>query len=130
MLESSATASPSSTSAPRPGDGLLPLDLEPQPEVEAQLGLAALERPDAAADAGDEPLPRQLAEVAPNRDFRNREGFRKFRNVNGIARLEQPQDFLHPLVLRQIRHALGHSAPSPGTELLVGAGAATLRQLR
>ena len=91
-----------------PGDGLLALDLEAQPEVEAELRLAALQRPDAAADAGDEPLPRQLAEVAPDRDFRNRERFRKFRNVNGIARLEHPQDLLHPLVLRQIRHALGH----------------------
>ena len=72
---------------------------------------------DAAAHAGDEPLPRELGEVAADGDLRNRKRFRKFRNVNGIARLEHAQDFLHPLVLRQIRHALGHTAPLAGAVL-------------
>ena len=38
------------------GDRALPLDLEPQPQVEADLGLALLQRPHAAADARDESL--------------------------------------------------------------------------
>ena len=38
------------------------------------------------------------------------ERFRKFRYVDGIARLEHPQDLLHPLLLRQVRHLGGHGA--------------------
>ena len=90
------------------GDGPLPLDLQPQAEVEAELRLSALERPHAAADTSDETLPGQLAEIAPHRDLRDGEGFRKFRNVDGVARLEQAQNFAHPLVLGQIRHVLSH----------------------
>ena len=44
----------------RAGDGPLALDLEAEPEVEADLRLALLERADAAADAGDEALPGEL----------------------------------------------------------------------
>ena len=40
-----------------PSDRALPLDLQPQAEVEPELGLAALERPHASADASDEALP-------------------------------------------------------------------------
>ena len=75
----------------RARDRALALDLEPQPEVEADLGLAVLERADAAANARDEPLLRELGEVAADRDLRNRKRFRKFRNLNGIAGLEHPQ---------------------------------------
>jgi hypothetical protein len=85
----------------RAGDRLLAIDLEPEPEVEAELGLAALQRPHAAADSRHEPLPSKLGEVVPNGDLRDRESFRKFRNMNGIAGLEHLQDLLHSLVLRE-----------------------------
>ena len=62
-----------------------------------------LQRPDAAADPRDEALPRELPEIAPDRDLRDGKRFRKFRNLNVIARLEQPQHVLHALGLREIR---------------------------
>jgi hypothetical protein len=89
-------------------DGLLTGDLEPQPEVERKLRLAALQRPDAAADAGDEAAARKLGEIASDRDFRNRERFRKFRNLDGVACLEHSQNLLHPLLLRQVREVVRH----------------------
>ena len=60
-----------------------------------------LQGPDAAAHAGDEPLARELGQIAAHRNLGNRKCFRKFRNLNGIARLEQAEDVLHPLVLRK-----------------------------
>ena len=83
------------------GDRTLPVDVEPEAKVEAELRLAAVERPHAAAYACNKSLPRKLGEVAANRDLRNRKGFRKFRNLNGIARLEHLQHLLHPLALGQ-----------------------------
>src|SRR5581483_5927006 len=50
----------------------------------------------------DEPLSSQRLQVAPDGDLRDRKGFRKFRNRNGIPDLEQPQDVLHALGLREI----------------------------
>ena len=85
-------------------DRALALDLEAQAQVEADLRLALLQRPHAAADAGDEALVGERGEVAAHRDLRNRKRFRKFRNLNGIARVEQPEDVLHPLVLRKTVH--------------------------
>ena len=112
-------------------DGTLPLDFQPQPKVEAELGLAALERPYAAPDPCHEALPGQLGEIATHGDLGDGEDFRKFRNVDGVPRLEQAQNLLHALVLRQIHHVLGHSGPLRRvSSSLVGAGAATLRQLR
>ena len=100
MLASSATASPSLDHRGRGArDRALALDLEPQAEVEADLRLPVLQRPDAAADAGDEALACELGEVAAHRDLGNRKRFRKFRNVNGVARLEHLQHLLHALVL-------------------------------
>ena len=90
----------------RLSDGPLPSDLQSQAEVEAELGLPALERPYASADTSDEALPGHLAEIAPHRDLRDGKGFRKFRNVDGVPRFEQAENLAHPLVLGQIRHVL------------------------
>ena len=85
----------------RPGDRALALHLEPKAQVEADLGLALLERANAAAHAGDEPVLGERGEVAADRHLGDRKRFRKFRNRNGIARLQQPEDVLHPLLLRK-----------------------------
>ena len=81
----------------RTRDRALSVDLEAQPQIEADLRLALLERPHAAADARDEALAARAGEVAAHRHLRNRKRFRKFRNLNGIARLEQPEHVLHAL---------------------------------
>ena len=57
---------------------------------------------DAAADASHQALACKLGEVAPHRHFRNGEGLRKFRNLNVITCLEQPEHVLHALRLREI----------------------------
>ena len=73
MLASSAIASPSPISfAASRATARFRVDLEPQPEVEPELRLAALQRPHAAAHTRDEALARELGEVAANRDLRNR----------------------------------------------------------
>ena len=54
-------------------------------KVEADLGLALLQRPHPAPHAGHEALPGERREVAAHGDLRNRKQFRKFRNLNGIA---------------------------------------------
>ena len=61
-----------------------------------------LERSDAAPDARDEALTRELGEIAAHGDLRHGEGLRKFRNLNVIPRLEQAEDMLHALRLREI----------------------------
>src|SRR5207248_871605 len=51
------------------------LDLEPQPQIARDLGLAVAERPPAASNAGDQPLARERRQVAaprPRRDRRTR----------------------------------------------------------
>ena len=107
MLASSAIASPSPISfAASRATARFSVDLESEAEVEPELRLAALQRPHAAAHARDEPLPRELGEVAANGDLGNRKLLRKFRNLNGIARLEHLQHLLHPLALRQTREVL------------------------
>ena len=63
-----------------------------------------LERPHAAADACGQAAAREQAEVAAHGHLRNRKELRKFRNADRIARLEQPQHVLQPIVLRKIRH--------------------------
>ncbi len=68
--------------------------------------MALLERSYAAAHAGDEALSRKLGEVAAHSYLRDRKGFRKFRNLKGIARLEQAEYVLHPLALRKRRDRL------------------------
>ena len=80
-------------------DRLLALGLETEAQVERQLGLAALQRSHATTDAVHETLARKLREIAADGDLGNREGFRKFRNVNGITVLEHPQHLLHALAL-------------------------------
>src|SRR5262249_47919198 len=83
------------------GDCALAVDFEAEAEVEAELRVATVERPHAAAHARDEPLARELGEVAADGDLGNRKRLRKFRNLNGIAGLEHLQHLLHALVLRQ-----------------------------
>ncbi len=108
MLASSATASPSSTSAAAArAIARFALDLEPQSEVEPDLRLAVVEGADAAAHAGDEALLRERREVAADRDLGNRKRFRKFRNMNRIARLEHLQHLLHPLLLGETGEITG-----------------------
>ena len=97
-------------------DGPLPLDLQPQPQIEADLRLALLERPYAAADPRDEALPRELGEVAANRHLGDGKGFRKFRNRNVITRLEQAEYVLHAFGLGKIanvRDAVDAGDPTP-----------------
>ena len=79
-------------------DRLLAANLDPEAQVEAELGLAALERPHAPPHTSDEALARELGEIAADRDFGNRKYFRKFRNLNGITALEHPEHALHALV--------------------------------
>src|SRR5207245_2248337 len=80
----------------------LPLDLEAQAQIEAHLGLVLLERPHTAANARDQTLARKLGEVAPHRHLGNGESLRKFRNLNVISRLEQPQHVFHAPGLRKV----------------------------
>ena len=84
-------------------DRALRVDLEAHPQIEADLRLTVLERPGAAADPRYETLPRELPEIAPDRDFGDGKGLRKFRNLNVIACLEQAQHMLHALGLREVR---------------------------
>ena len=81
------------------GDRALMLDLEPQAQLEPDFRLALLERPHPAADPRDEPLLGEGGQVAADRYLRNRKRLRKFRNLNGVARLEHPEHLLHPLFL-------------------------------
>ena len=90
----------------RAGDRLLAVRLKPQTEIESELRLPALQRPDPAADARHEALPGELREVVADGYLRDRKRFRKFRNVNGIAVLEESKHLRHALALRQIRHFL------------------------
>ena len=82
----------------RSGDRALLLDLEPDPQVEPDLG-AVPQRPDAPTDARGEALARQRRQIAADRDLGDRKRLRKFRNLDGIASLEEPQHVLHPLLL-------------------------------
>ena len=61
-----------------------------------------LERAGAATDARDKALPRELPEIAPDRDLRDGKRLRKFRNLNVIACLEQAHHVLHALRLREV----------------------------
>src|SRR5207245_5498570 len=65
-------------------------------------GLPLVQGLDAAADAGDEPLPGQARQVAADRHLGNGESLRKFRNLNVIATLEQAKHVSHPFLLRQV----------------------------
>ena len=113
MLESSATASPSSTiAAAARAIACLRSTSSRSRKSNPSSDWPRSSGADAAADARDEALARELREVAPDRDLRNRERFRKFRNVDGVTRLEHPQDLLHPLLLRQIGH-VGATARRP-----------------
>ena len=80
------------------GDCALLLDLQPKPQVEPDLG-AVPPGAHAPADARDKTLAGERREIAANRDLRDRKRLRKFRNRHGIARLEQAQHVLHPLLL-------------------------------
>jgi len=71
----------------------------PKPQVEADLR-AVPQGTHASADARDKPLAGQCRQIAANRDFRNRKRLRKFRNLHGIPRFEEPQHMLHPFLLR------------------------------
>ena len=84
-----------------PRDRTLRLDLEADPQIEADLGVAVLQGPRPAPDPSHEPLTRQLSEVAPDRDLGYGKRLRKFRNLNVITSLEQAQHVLHPLGLRK-----------------------------
>ena len=84
-------------------DRAFALHLETKPQVEADLGLPVAESAHAAPHTGREPLARQQREIAAHRDLGNRKSFRKFRNRNGIARLEHLQHLPHPLFLGQTR---------------------------
>ena len=86
----------------RARDRALLLDLEAQAQVEAGLGLVVLKRPDAAANAGDETLARELGQVAPHRHLRNGECLRKFRNRKVVPRLEQAEHVIQALRLRKV----------------------------
>ena len=95
MLASSATASPSPTiAAAARAIARFRSTSRRSRRSKPTSDWPCCERPDAAADARDEALPRELGEVAAHRHLGDREGFRKFRNLNGIARLEQAQHVL------------------------------------
>ncbi len=104
MLASSATASPSFTiSAAARAIARFALDLEAHPQIEADLRLTRAGAPARRPGSARRGPAGQLPEVAPDGDLRNGKRFRKFRNLNVISRLEQPEHMLHPLLLRQIR---------------------------
>src|SRR5262249_40948786 len=65
------------------------------------LRLSLAERAHTASNPRDEPLAGERREVAADGDLRNRKHFRKFRNRDRIAGLEDAKDLAHPLLLRQ-----------------------------
>src|SRR5581483_3830416 len=67
------------------GDRPLLVRLEPEPDVERELGVAALERSDAAAHARDEALAGELGEVVADSDLRDRERLRKLGDAHAVA---------------------------------------------